>query len=139
MLTAYLVLVGLMVGSFIGLAADRLPRGESLLHPRSHCSSCGRTLDWVDLIPVGGYVIRRGRCAGCGVAIGAWSPVVEALCGAVMLAPLALLGLWPGALVGFAAVTLVGVAAVALGFGLGPAARGGSRPTRASGSGRLFQ
>ena len=116
-LNAYLVLVGLMLGSFINLAADRLPRRESIVSPRSHCRSCGRVLDAVDLIPVGGYLIRGGRCAGCGVAIGVWSPVVEVLCGAAMVAALVLLGPWPGALVGFAGVTLVGVATVGLGFG----------------------
>jgi leader peptidase (prepilin peptidase)/N-methyltransferase len=118
-LNVYLVAVGMMLGSFINLAADRLPRSESLLRPRSHCRSCGRVLDVVDLIPVGGYLIRGGRCAGCGVAIGAWSPVVEATCGAVMLAPLALLGPWPGAMIGFAAVSVVGMAAVGFGFGRG--------------------
>ncbi len=116
-LSAYLVLVGLMLGSFINLAADRLPRRESLLRPRSHCRSCGRDLDLVDLIPVGGFVLRGGRCASCGATIGAWSPVVEALCGVAMLAPLSLLGLWPGALVGFVAVSLVGVTAVGLALG----------------------
>ncbi len=116
-LSAYLVLVGLMLGSFINLAADRLPRRESLLRPRSHCRSCGRDLDLVDLIPVGGFVLRGGRCASCGATIGAWSPVVEAVCGAAMLAPLSLLGLWPGALVGFVAVSLVGVIAVGLAVG----------------------
>lgn len=116
-LTAYLVLVGLMLGSFINLAADRLPRRESLWRPRSHCRSCGRELDVVDLIPVGGYLIRGGRCASCRATIGASSPFVEALCGAAMLAPLALIGPWPGALVGFAAVSLVGVAAVGSAFG----------------------
>jgi len=115
-LTAYLVLVGLMLGSFINLAADRLPRRESLITPRSHCRSCGRELNVVDLLPIAGYALRGGRCATCGAAIGATSPVVEALCGAAMLAPLALLGAWPGAVVGFAAVSLVGVAAVGFAF-----------------------
>lgn len=122
-LNAYLVVVGLMAGSFINLAADRLPRRESLIRPRSHCRACGRVLDVVDLIPVGGYVIRGGRCASCGVAIGPWSPVVEALCGGVMLAPLVLLGLWPGAAVGIAAVSLVGAVAISLGFGGGAVPR----------------
>jgi prepilin signal peptidase PulO-like enzyme (type II secretory pathway) len=126
-LTAYLVLVGLMLGSFINLAADRLPRRESLIVPRSHCRSCGRDLNVVDLLPVAGYVLRGGRCAGCGAAIGASSPVIEAACGAAMLAPLALLGPWPGALVGFAAVSLVGVAALGVAFGRGLRSRGGSR------------
>ena len=115
-LTSYLVLVALLIGSFINLVADRLPRRESFIHPRSHCRSCGRVLNVVDLIPVGGYFIRGGRCAGCGASIGASSPAVEALCGALMLAPVAMLGLAPGAVVGGVAVALVGVAAVGLSF-----------------------
>lgn len=126
-LSAYLVLVGMMLGSFINLAADRLPRRESLIAPRSHCRSCGRELNVVDLLPVAGYVLRGGRCASCGAAIGASSLAVEAVCGAAMLAPLALLGPWPGALIGFAAVSLVGVAAVGSAFGRDREARRGSR------------
>ena len=113
---AYLVVVALLVGSFINLAADRLPRRESIVRPRSHCRSCGRVLNLVDLIPVAGYAIRGGRCAGCGKTIGAASPAVEALCGASMLASLVLLGPLGGALVGAAAVSVVGVAAVGLAF-----------------------
>lgn len=124
----YLVLVALLVGSFINLAADRLPRGESVVRPRSHCRSCGRVLDLVDLIPIAGYAIRRGGCASCGASIGITSPVVEALCGAAMLASLALLGPWRGAAVGFAAVVLVGAARVGLGFGRLQSATRGSRP-----------
>jgi leader peptidase (prepilin peptidase)/N-methyltransferase len=127
-LSAYLVLVALLAGSFINLAADRLPRGESVVRPRSHCRTCGRVLNLVDLIPVAGYVVRGGRCAGCGVAIGIVSPAVEALCGVAMLASVVLLGPWPGAVAGFAVVSVVGVVAVGLGFGRLPRATRGSRP-----------
>ena len=109
---AYLVLVAMLAGSFINLAADRIPRGESVVRPRSHCRSCGRVLNVVDLIPLGGYLLRGGRCATCGVEIGAWSPAVEAACGASMLVSLLLLGLVPGALVGAGLVLAVGVLTV---------------------------
>jgi prepilin signal peptidase PulO-like enzyme (type II secretory pathway) len=85
-------------------------------------------LNLVDLIPVAGYVVRGGRCAGCGVAIGIVSPAVEALCGVAMLASVVLLGPWPGAVAGFAVVSVVGVVAVGLGFGRLPRATRGSRP-----------
>jgi prepilin signal peptidase PulO-like enzyme (type II secretory pathway) len=125
---AYLVMVALMAGSFINLAADRLPRRESLVSPRSHCRSCGRVLNLVDLIPVGGYLIRRGRCASCGSLIGPSSPVVEGLSGALMLIPLATLGLGWGAVVGGVAVALLGAAAVVVSFARAQApARRGSR------------
>jgi prepilin signal peptidase PulO-like enzyme (type II secretory pathway) len=127
LLTSYLILVAMMLGSFINLAADRLPKGESVMHPRSHCRSCGRVLNLVDLIPLAGYMIRGGRCATCGASIGASSPAVEVLCGALMLASLAAFGLLLGALVGGVAVAIVGVAAVTLSFARSRGARRGFR------------
>jgi leader peptidase (prepilin peptidase) / N-methyltransferase len=115
-LEAYMALLALMFGSFINLAADRLPRHESLLRPRSHCRSCGRVLNFVDLIPVAGYLVRRGRCATCKSPIGLSSPAIEAICGSLMLIPLATLGLVPGLVVGGIAIALLGVATVAMSF-----------------------
>ena len=109
---AYLVLVALLLGSFINLEADRVPRGESLVRPRSHCRACGRVLNALDLVPVAGYLIRGGRCAACKAPIGASAPLVEAAAGAAMLAALAWLGLWPGAALGFVLVALIGLAMV---------------------------
>src|SRR5438105_15382752 len=103
----YLVIVALLFGSFINLAADRLPRGESILRPRSHCRPCGRQLNLLDLVPVGGYLLRRGPCAGCGAPIGMSSLAVAGACGLVMMMPLLWVGvggaprlasaLWPAA------------------------------------------
>jgi leader peptidase (prepilin peptidase) / N-methyltransferase len=107
-ISVYLVFVGLMLGSFINLAADRVPRGESLVRPRSHCRACGRTLNTLDLLPVVGYVVRGGRCATCRTPIGVASPAVEATCGCPMLAAVVFQGLWPGALVGLALVCAFG-------------------------------
>lgn len=112
---AYLVLVALLLGSFINLAADRLPRGESLVRPRSHCRACGRVLGALDLLPVAGYLIRTGRCATCRTPIGASSPLVEAAAGACMALSLTGLGLWPGAAVGFLLVAVLGLEVVGLG------------------------
>ncbi len=116
---AYLVLVALLLGSFINLAADRAPRGESLMRPRSHCRACGRVLNALDLVPVAGYLIRGGRCATCKAPIGASAPLVEVAAGGGMLAALAWLGLWPGAALGFALVALLGLAMVGLGLARG--------------------
>ena len=115
LVTCYLVLVGLLMGSFINLAVDRLPRGESIVRPRSHCRACRRVLNTVDLLPVAGYLVRRGRCATCGTPIGLSSPVVEALSGACVMGPIVWLGPWPGGLIGLAllalfATTMIGIA-----------------------------
>ena len=110
--TAYLVLVGLMVGSFINLAADRAPRGESLVRPGSHCRACGRRLNVLDLLPVAGYLLRGGRCATCRTRIGASAPMIELVSGGLMIVAITWLGLWPGAAVGLALVALWGLAVV---------------------------
>ncbi len=112
LVTAYLVLVGLMLGSFVNLAADRAPRGESLVRPGSHCRSCGRRLNALDLLPVAGYLVRGGRCATCRTPIGASAPMVELVSGGLMIAAIVWLGLWPGAAVGLALVGLWGLGVV---------------------------
>ena len=113
-LTAYSGLVGLMLGSFINLAADRVPRGESVIRPRSHCRGCARQLNVIDLLPVAGYLLRHGRCATCSSTIGVSAPIVEAVSGGSVLAAIAWLGLWPGALVGLVVVLVLGVTLVGL-------------------------
>jgi len=104
---AYLVLFALLFGSFVNLAIDRVPRGESLVTPRSHCRSCGRVLNVIDLLPVGGYFIRGGRCATCRTPIGLSAPFVEAAAGLLMLIPIVTLGLWPGSLMGVCLVIVL--------------------------------
>ena len=51
--------LGLSVGSFVNVAADRLPGGRSLVKPRSFCDSCSRTLSTLDMIPVVSYLWLR--------------------------------------------------------------------------------
>lgn len=113
-LNVYLVLVGLMLGSFINLATDRVPRGESLIAPPSHCRTCGRRLNVIDLLPVAGYILRRGHCATCGVAIGPAAPAVEAMSGVLMAAALIWLGPWPGAVAGLLLIGVWGLSLTSL-------------------------
>ena len=68
---------GLAIGSFLTVVADRLPRGKSIVRPRSACSSCGVTIASRDNIPVLSYLLLRGRCRNCGVRIGWKVPVIE--------------------------------------------------------------
>jgi len=127
LVAGYAVLVAALVGSFINLAADRVPRGESVVRPRSRCRSCGRVLNFVDLIPVAGYLMRRGRCATCGVRIGVSSPLIEGLCALATLMAISLLGLAHGAVVGFGAVAVIGAVWVGTSVARAPIRRGGSR------------
>jgi leader peptidase (prepilin peptidase) / N-methyltransferase len=80
---------GLIVGSFLNVVAYRLPRDESLTHPRSRCPSCGTQLRVVDNIPVVSWLVLRGRCHHCGAPISARYPLVEASTGALYAAVVA--------------------------------------------------
>ena len=74
---AFAALGGLLVGSFLNVVAYRLPRGESLTHPRSRCPHCDTQLRAIDNIPVVSWVALRGRCAHCGGPVSARYPLVE--------------------------------------------------------------
>lgn len=110
----YLTAAGLMFGSFINLAADRVPRGESIVAPGSHCRACGRRLNVVDLLPVLGYLLRSGRCATCRAEIGAAAPLVELVSGLLVALPILAVGVWPGAALGAALLAGYALAAVGL-------------------------
>lgn len=57
--------LGLLVGSFLGAAIYRVPRGMSLVRPRSHCTHCGYPLRPIDNVPVFSYLFLGGKCARC--------------------------------------------------------------------------
>ena len=81
--------LGAIAGSFLATAAIRWPAGRQVTRGRSECDHCHRTLGPVDLIPIAGFLIRRGRCASCGGAIDRRHLMVEiaaALIGAVSFA-----------------------------------------------------
>lgn len=80
--------VGAAVGSFLNVVIYRLPRGMSLIHPRSHCPSCGTRLSPWDLIPILSWLILQGRCRYCGHRISARYAFVEALSGFLACAAL---------------------------------------------------
>jgi len=74
-------LLGLVVSSFLNVCIDRLPEGESIVSPPSHCPSCGRRLAPFDLIPLLSYVLLRGRCRYCRAPIPRRVLVVESTTG----------------------------------------------------------
>lgn len=78
-LLALAALIGACVGSFINLVVWRLPRGESVITPRSHCPRCGSTLAWSELVPVLSFVLLGRRCAHCDQPIPWRYPLVELL------------------------------------------------------------
>ena len=70
-------LFGAIVGSFLNVVLWRVPRGESIVSPGSHCPECNTPLQPADLIPVVSWVTLRGHCRYCGAHISVRYPLIE--------------------------------------------------------------
>ena len=77
--TVAFFVLGAVLGSFFNVLIYRIPRGESIVAPRSHCPECGTTLGPLELIPVVSWLVLRGRCRHCGAGISWRYPAVELL------------------------------------------------------------
>jgi leader peptidase (prepilin peptidase)/N-methyltransferase len=75
--------LGVVFGSFANVLIWRVPRGESIVSPPSHCPRCGHDVRWHDNIPVVSWILLRGRCRDCGEPIPLRYPVVELASGAL--------------------------------------------------------
>jgi len=105
----FAALFGAIVGSFGNVVVYRLPRGESVAFPGSHCPNCNRTLGVIDLVPVLSYLALGGRCRTCKARISPRYPLVELLMAGLFLV-LALR--WPPLEHGFAVLPLMVVVAM---------------------------
>ncbi len=74
---------GLLSGSFVTVVAHRVPRGESIVGPRSRCPACGVQIAAYDNVPVVSWVVLRGRARCCGAAISPRYPLTELALGAL--------------------------------------------------------
>jgi leader peptidase (prepilin peptidase)/N-methyltransferase len=75
-----------VIGSFLNVVVWRVPRGESIVSPPSHCPSCDTPIKSRDNVPVLSWLLLRGRCRHCGAPISARYPMVEALTALVFVA-----------------------------------------------------
>ena len=105
--------LGLVVGSFLNVVIHRMPRGESIVHPGSHCPGCGAAVRWYDNLPLLSYLWLRGRCRGCRARISLRYPAIELLTGCLFAAVALRFGVAPMALLGCAfAAALVATAVI---------------------------
>ncbi|EYB67583.1 peptidase A24A-like protein [Deinococcus phoenicis] len=81
LLVVFAGVFGLLVGSFSNVLIHRLPRGENIAFPPSHCPACDHRLGVRDLVPVGSWLSLGGKCRYCRAPIKARYPVVELLTG----------------------------------------------------------
>jgi leader peptidase (prepilin peptidase)/N-methyltransferase len=76
---ALIGVLGAMIGSFLNVVIYRVPRGESIVMPASRCPGCGTAIAPWDNVPVVSWLILRGRCRHCGIAISPRYPAIELL------------------------------------------------------------
>ena len=108
-------LLGAVVGSFLNVVIHRVPRGESLVAPRSRCPDCQEPVAPWDNLPLVSWLVLRGRCRSCGEPISARYPVVEGVTAVAFAAVALTRGVDPGLLLElpFTAL-LIAVAAIDL-------------------------
>jgi len=70
-------ILGIIFGSFIDCAVDRLEKKEDVIFQRSYCPKCHHPLAWFDLIPIISFVFLKGRCRYCHQRISWEYPLVE--------------------------------------------------------------
>jgi leader peptidase (prepilin peptidase) / N-methyltransferase len=84
--------LGLLLGSFLNVVAYRLPRGESLATPASHCPGCDTPIKPYDNVPVISWLLLRGRCRSCGESIAWRYPLVELATALLMAVTVVVIG-----------------------------------------------
>lgn len=76
---------GACIGSFLNVCIYRLPKGESIVSPGSHCA-CGQPIAWHDNIPILSWLLLRGKARCCGRVFSVRYPFVELLTALLFLA-----------------------------------------------------
>lgn len=102
MLTVAVFVFGALVGSFLNVCIHRIPSGESIAFPASHCPRCLEPIKPYDNVPIVSYLLLRGRCRNCAAPIAARYPLVEMLGGIAAVAALCGFGATAEALLVFA-------------------------------------
>ena len=74
-------MIGAILGSFYYVVAYRIPRGESIVSPPSHCPNCNHRLGPLELVPIFSYLFQLGKCKSCKSRISIFYPLFEIVCG----------------------------------------------------------
>jgi len=81
----FVFIIGSAIGSFLNVCIYRIPKGKSVVRPRSYCPNCGKALSWYDNIPILSYLVLKGRCRSCKSKISFRYFIVELLTAGTIL------------------------------------------------------
>lgn len=79
LINSFVIIIGLIIGSFLNVCIYRIPENQSIVRPPSHCNKCNNRLKIIDLIPVISYLILRGKCRYCKEKVAVRYMLVELL------------------------------------------------------------
>jgi leader peptidase (prepilin peptidase) / N-methyltransferase len=121
-LAVVIFIIGLVFGSFLNVCVSRIPRGLSVVAPRSRCPHCNSPIAARDNIPILSWLLLRARCRHCGGAISPRYPAVELLIAILFVACYASFGLgWMGLKAAIFCLLIVGLIFMDAETGLLPA------------------
>ncbi|RDI44156.1 type 4 prepilin peptidase 1 [Falsibacillus pallidus] len=103
----FVFILGLILGSFFNVVGLRVPKKQSIIYPGSHCTSCQKTLNWYELIPVISYIALKGKCRNCSVKISIIYPLFELATGILFLLSFLHFGWQIETLIGWALISLI--------------------------------
>ncbi|MDH5776382.1 MAG: prepilin peptidase, partial [Nitrospirota bacterium] len=89
-------ILGIIIGSFLTVCVHRVPKGLSIVSPRSTCPGCGKLISWYDNVPLLSFLWLKGECRACQAAIAPRYPIIELVNGLGYLLVVWRFGLtWP--------------------------------------------
>jgi prepilin signal peptidase PulO-like enzyme (type II secretory pathway) len=93
-----IAVLGASLGSFLNVVGYRMPRGESIVYPGSHCVHCAQPLQSYELIPMLSWLALGGKCRTCGQPISVRYPLLEAATACLYGATFLAIPAWPARL-----------------------------------------
>ena len=85
MIPVFFFLFGIVIGSFLNVCITRIPEGQSIVSPASRCPRCLTPIKPYDNVPILGWLLLRGKCRTCALAISPMYPIVESLTGCLFV------------------------------------------------------
>ncbi|WP_050615928.1 prepilin peptidase [Bacillus testis] len=112
LISLYLFTLGLVLGSFYNVVGLRVPMKQSIVKPRSSCPKCKHVLSAGELVPVGSYIIQKGKCRSCKAPISPLYPLMELLTGVLFAISPLLIGWSSELLFAYALISLLVIVTV---------------------------
>ncbi len=102
-----LFILGTILGSFYNVVGYRLPKGESIIYPPSHCPNCKKKLSPKELIPIFSFLLSKGKCIHCKEKISPFYLLFELITGILFVLAYLSYGLTPDLLIALTFISML--------------------------------